>query len=211
MIVKTAMGVATIIQVPDKPNSVVVGDLNAYKVEYLDTAITIKPLSGRAKSNLYIYTDYRRFNVQLQTGTETTADYVVYLENPKADTPKSTLSQKSSDLKWTKTFQFMMNGELRMQVTRLGQDSHGLCFIEFILKSDQSEALDPAWFWLTQKYQSKPIQRLVLSSLNIAKSTPVNGTIEILRSDISEDEPLRIELRKKRISSLTIQGVKRWK
>ena len=78
--VKTALGIATIIQVPDRPNSLVVGDNEAFKVEYLDQAITIKPLHGGAKSNLYIYTDYRRFNVQLITGVEAAADYVVYLD-----------------------------------------------------------------------------------------------------------------------------------
>ncbi len=57
--VRTVIGIATIIQVPDKPNSIVVGDLAGFKVEYLDQAITIKPLDGRARSNLYIYTDFR--------------------------------------------------------------------------------------------------------------------------------------------------------
>ena len=76
--VRTALGIATIIQVPDRPNSIVVGDQAAFKVEYLDQAITIKPLRGGAKSNLYVYTDYRRFNVQLITGADASADYVVY-------------------------------------------------------------------------------------------------------------------------------------
>jgi type IV secretory pathway VirB9-like protein len=82
--VRTALGVATIIQVPDRPTSLVVGDQTAFKVEYLDQAITIKPLHGGARSNLYIYTDYRRFNVQLMTTTEVSADYVVYLESQNA-------------------------------------------------------------------------------------------------------------------------------
>ena len=81
--VRTAIGIATIIQVPDRPNSVVVGDQNAFKVEYLDQAITIKPLHGGAKSNLYVYTDWRRYNVQLITGAESSADYVVYFDSQK--------------------------------------------------------------------------------------------------------------------------------
>ena len=68
--VNTAVGIATIIQVPDRPNSVVVGDQDAFKVEYLDLAITIKPITPHGKSNLYIYTDYRRFNVELNSGPE---------------------------------------------------------------------------------------------------------------------------------------------
>jgi hypothetical protein len=54
------------------------------RVEYLDQAITIKPLSHGSKSNLYIYTDWKRFNVELVSGAESVADYVVYLDNPKA-------------------------------------------------------------------------------------------------------------------------------
>ena len=61
--VRTSIGIATIIQVPDRPNSVVVGDQESFKVEYLDQAITIKPLSQGVKSNLYVYTDWKRYNV----------------------------------------------------------------------------------------------------------------------------------------------------
>lgn len=68
--IRTAIGIATIIQVPDSPNSVVVGDQSTFKVEYLDRAITIKPLTFGAKSNLYVYTDWKRYNVQLISGSE---------------------------------------------------------------------------------------------------------------------------------------------
>src|SRR3990167_893132 len=81
--VRTSLGIATIIQVPDRPNSVVCGDQDAFKVEYLDQAITIKPISRGAKSNLYIYTDWKRYNVELVSGSEVAANYVVYLDNPK--------------------------------------------------------------------------------------------------------------------------------
>ncbi len=88
VIVKTAIGVATIIQVPDRPTSLVVGDSEAFKIEYLDQAITIKPLRSNAKSNLYIYTDWRRFNVQLVTSSESAADYIVYLNAKQEKRPK---------------------------------------------------------------------------------------------------------------------------
>ncbi|KAJ8134321.1 hypothetical protein OY671_012466, partial [Metschnikowia pulcherrima] len=78
--------------VPAPPTSLVVGDSSAFKVEYLDQAITIKPSRANAKSNLYVYTDWRRFNVQLVTGGEGAADYVVYLEEP---IPKSKAPAKA--------------------------------------------------------------------------------------------------------------------
>ena len=204
--VRTALGVATIIQVPDKPNSVVVGDLNAYKVEYLDTAITIKPLSGHAKSNLYVYTDYKRFNVQLVTGIEAAADYVVYLENPKAKAVANL-----PVIKWRQVKKTMTNDGLTLQLVRLGENDHGLCMIDFTISSEKTETIKPEWFWLIQDGFSHPIQGLVLSSLSVNPKLTVRGTIEILRSDINESKPLRIELRRKKLSFLTIQGVKEWK
>lgn len=116
--VRTALGIATIIQVPDRPNSVVVGDQDKFKVEYLDQAITIKPLQGGAKSNLYIYTDYRRYNVQLATGSESAVDYVVYLENQKLKS-----KEKSSSLTWMTFVRSSKNEELIFETKRLGRAS----------------------------------------------------------------------------------------
>jgi type IV secretory pathway VirB9-like protein len=86
ILVHTALGVATLIQLPERPNSAVIGDQDSFKVEYLDKGITLKPLHGFAKSNLYLYTDSKRFNLQLVTGPIAQADYVINLEektNPK--------------------------------------------------------------------------------------------------------------------------------
>ena len=208
--VRTALGVATIIQVPDKPNSVVVGDLSAYKVEYLDTAITIKPMSGHAKSNLYIYTDYKRFNVQLVTGAEASADYVVYLENLRARSTQKQTKEKL-EVNWTKISKTMTNESLTLQITRVGENEHGLCFVDFIIKSGKTETIQPEWFWLTQEGVSHPIQGLILSALNINSKSEVHGTIEVLKSDLNETKSMRVELRRKKLSYLTIKGVNGWK
>jgi len=208
--VHTALGVATIIQVPDKPNSVVVGDIAGYKVEYLDTAITIKPLSGHAKSNLYIYTDYRRFNVQLVTGSESSADYVVYLENTKSKVSKKPAATDSTGVSWKKESMIMRNGDLSFKVNRLGEDQHGFLMIDFTIKSVKEIDIDPSWFWLTQSGTSHPIQNLLLSSLTVAPNHSVSGMIEILRSDLNENNPIQIELRRKKLSFLTLQGEHEW-
>lgn len=204
--VRTAIGVATIIQVPDKPNSVIVGDMNAFKVEYLDTAITIKPLSSRAKSNLYIYTDYRRFNVQLVTGAEASADYVVYLENQKSKTPVKRPGDRASSVRWKDLSRTLTNEATTFTTNRIGKGPGGVLFIDFTLKSSKFEKMDPAVFWITQRNVTRTIHGLILSSLSITPKAPARGTIEILRSDLIENEPLRIELRRRKTSFLTIQG-----
>ena len=61
--IKTALGIATIIQVPDSVQQAIVGDQSAYRIEYVDKAVTIKPLRYGAKTNLYLFTQKRRYKI----------------------------------------------------------------------------------------------------------------------------------------------------
>ncbi len=210
--VRTSIGIATIIQVPDRPNSVVVGDQNAFKVEYLDQAITIKPLSSGARSNLYIYTDWKRFNVELVSGGESVADYVVYLDNPKAKTPLQASSpQKDTGITWTNFKNTLKNESLQLNVNRLGRTKAGLLLIELTITSTKKEAFNPEWIWLSQNGVTKPIHNLFLSSLETAPQKAISGLMQLREIDLSKDVPMRLELRRKKISYLTIQKVNSWK
>jgi hypothetical protein len=202
--VRTALGIATIIQVPDRPNSVVVGDQDSFKVEYLDQAITIKPLHPGARSNLYVYTDYQRYNVQLTTGSEGVADYVVYLEHPKVKETKSSLA-------WMPFRNHLKNDALVLEVKRLGRTRDGALIIEFRISGTRRETVKPEWIWLTQNGVSKPIHNLIFSSLEVRPGADTEGFIQIMRKDIEPDDPLRIELRRKKTSYLTVPKVNAWK
>lgn len=202
--VRTALGVATIIQVPDRPNSLVVGDQSAFKVEYLDQAITIKPLHGSARSNLYIYTDYRRFNVQLVSGPEISADYVVYLENPQEKV-------KSSAIGWRNYRNHLKNESLVFETKRLANTADGVLLIEFEVRSEARERFRPDWLWLTQSGVTRPIHSLALSGQDLGGGRSIKGVMQVLKSDASAAEPLRIELRRKKTSYLTIPKGVAWK
>ena len=204
--VKTALGIATIIQVPDRPNSVVVGDQESFKVEYLDQAITIKPLHGGAKSNLYVYTDYQRYNIQLISGGEAQADYVVYLENPKEK-----IKEVKSSLVWMRFYNRLKNDALTLDINRLGRARDGVLIVEFVIRSLKKERVKPEWIWLTQNGVTKPIHNLFFSSLEVRSGENVQGLLQILRRDIDENESLRIEVRRKKLSYLTIPKVVAWK
>lgn len=203
--VRTAIGIATIIQVPDRPNSVVVGDQEAFKVEYLDQAITIKPLHGRAKSNLYVYTDWRRFNVQLITGAESTADYVVYLDNQK-EKPK----EVRTVINWMSYQKEMSNGNFIFLTKRLSR-TKDLLLIDFEIKSSVKTKIDPSSFWVTQSGKTRPIHNLILSDLGIKPNEKVSGLIQILRSDVDEAAQIKIELRFKKSSYVILPKAKLWK
>lgn len=207
--VRTSIGIATIIQVPDRPNSVVVGDQDSFKVEYLDQAITIKPLSGGAKSNLYIYTDWKRFNVELVSGNESVADYVVYLENPKEN--PVTRSGSDSSIKWTNFKNQLRNENLELHVNRLGRAKDGILLVEFTVTSKKKETFKPEWLWLTQDGVTRPIHNLFLSALEASPQKSISGVLQMREVDLSSSEPVRLEMRRKKMSYLTISKVTAWK
>ncbi|MGE3974766.1 MAG: TrbG/VirB9 family P-type conjugative transfer protein [Bdellovibrionales bacterium] len=204
--VKTTVGIATIIQVPDRPNSVVVGDQEAFKVEYLDQAITIKPLYRGAKSNLYIYTDWKRFNVLLVPGDILSADYVVYLESAKTPEKKAKPS-----LRWTNFKNKLVNDALTVETKRLGQTKDGILIVEFRILGLKKEKVKADWLWLTQGGQTRPIHNLFLSNLEVRPDEPIDGMIQIIKNDLNLQETLRVELRRKKNSYLTIPKVSAWK
>lgn len=200
--VRTSLGIATIIQVPDRPNSVVVGDQDSFKVEYLDQAITIKPLASTARSNLYVYTDWKRYNVELVTGNQEVADYVVYLKNPK--------KTQSGDLKWKKASNYLKNGELKLSVSRVGNFQGKIYLIEFDVKSNRNEEFKPDWIWISQNGEQRPIMNLVLSKLTLKKGKSIKGLIQIQKDDLQSSYPLKLELRREKISYLTLPKVISW-
>lgn len=202
-LVKTAIGVATIIQVPDSPTSLVVGDSDAFKVEYLEQAITIKPTHFSAKSNLYIYTEYRRFDVQLITVGEPSADYVVYLQNETADL------KKSPGLKWKDMTLGFKNDELSFKVKRIAQNGQSV-FVEFEVRSLSKLRFDPAWIWMTQK-RTVPIQKLTMSGTSLESGHPIYGMIEILETDLNREMNFSLELRRKKISVIKLPRVSQWR
>lgn len=212
--VKTALGIATIIQVPDIPNSVVVGDSEAFKVEYLDQAITIKPLHSAAKSNLYIYTDYRRYNVQLVSAPQTEANYIVYLEPAKSlakkEKPIRTVEPYLSEIRWWKFVNSLKNDDIEVFINRVGSSANSVALVEFTIKSKKPVEISPASISLKQNGKIVTIHNLFLSGLKVTPQNQLTGTIEILKSELKESVPIRFEIQRKKTSYLTIQEVATW-
>lgn len=200
--VRTAVGIATIIQVPDRPTSVVLGDTNAFKVEYLDTAITIKPLSFASKSNLYIYTEARRFNVSLVTTAQAGADYIVYL-NAEMSSPIPPRE------KWKTFFVEKNNGNIKVSVQKLGLIGNTLA-IEFSLSAKKDMTFGPEWIWITQNGRTVPINGLNLSGTKLSGNTAIHGGVIIRKEDVIGPSPLIFELRTSSPIMIKLPGVASW-
>lgn len=206
IVVRTAMGIATIIQTPEKPSSAVIGDMESFKMEYLDSAITIKPLSHNAKTNLYIYTEGRRYNVQLLTVSADMADYIVYLkpELPKQD------KYPNNSIQWKKYNYSTCDKRSCLKILRLGKN-HNQLFFEFqVLSLVGTLKLKPDQFWLTQNGKTRPIHQLHLSALESSKSKPVNGLATLLMTDFDLDYAIHFEMLQTKLLDIKLPGMNRW-
>ncbi len=204
--VKTALGIATLIQVPDRPTSAIIGDLEAFKLEYLDQGVTVKPLHGGAKTNLYIYTDSQRFNVHLLPAPKESADYIVYLKNA-GSLPPAKISHK---IKWRLFGQSDSKDGLTLKVKRLGSTGSGFWLLDFEFQSLKKTQIKPEWFWITQGKGHRPIHSLYLSGIETQPGRPVSGTIMLREADLIARSPLQLEVRAKKKLSVSLPEITRW-
>ncbi len=202
--VKAALGIATIIQLPETIQSAIIGDLSGFKVEYLDRAVTIKPLRAGVKTNLYLVTEKRRYNVRLVTLNQASADYIVYVK---------TLDQVVPSNRWTKIGKSLQIDGIKLSVERVGLSESGFILIDARLAttSSQSLSLKPSDFEVRQSGNSKVINGLFLSDLKISKGKPVLIGISLAKSDLVSKKPVTIELKSRNTFSLTLAQELLWK
>lgn len=204
--IKTALGIATIIQLPETIQSAIIGDQSGFKIEYLDKAVTIKPLRGNAKTNLYLVTDKKRYNVRLHTKNQDGADYIVYIlsdsNNDKKSQTRWITSKKSSDA----------NG-LTLTLERLGYSQGDFVLLDLSLKVNTNErlSLKPEDIWIYQESNSKVINSLFLSDTKLTKDKPVKIGISLSRSELAKGKPVRIELKGTKTVSISISEAAVWK
>lgn len=195
--IHTAVGIATIIQLPEPIQGVIIGDLGAFKIEYLDKAITIKPLRLGARTNLYITTPSRRFNVRLVTQNQDASDYVVYL-SAKEQKEKSVIT-------WRQFKRLAKTNSLSVELKRVGRTKDGFLLIDFLLKTSESNKnkVDPESIWLKQGKDSKIINGLFLSSEYVDAKNPLQIVMTLNQNDLISEIPASIEI--KGINSVSIE------
>jgi len=194
-LIHTAVGIATIIQLPEAVESVIIGDQGAFKVEYLDKAITIKPLRFGARTNLYVTTHTRRYNVRLETRSQDSSDYVVYLA------PK--VLNEDGTIKWREFARSVSANGLTVETKRIGKTKDGFVVLEFTLKSNEDQKIKPDWFYLRQGKDQKVIHSLFLSSVDLSEKSPISSVITINTRDLVSEVPATMVLKYK-LSKLSI-------
>jgi len=202
--VKTALGIATIVQLPEVVQSAIIGDQSGFKIEYLDKAVTIKPLRWGAKTNLYLVTGSRRFNLRLVTGSQEIADYIVYLKKPEPPKPET---------KWRAISRSATQKNLKLTIVRIGQSPGGFILLDALLSSTlhQRMAVKPESIWIKQSGNSKVVNSLFLSDSKVEKVKPLRLGISLAKSDLLNGKPLVLEINSDQSVSIQLTETELWK
>ena len=201
--INTAVGIATILQFPDPVQTVIIGDQGAFKIEYLDKAITIKPLRYSAKTNLYVNTATRRYNLKLVTQSQDLSDYVVYIKAKNIKAPPSII--------WREFKRSVKSEDLILLTRRIGQTKDGFVLIDFQIKSNGAQKIDPEWFWIFQGKDHKVMQGLYLSSGEVKEKTPIQGIVTLNLKDFESDVSATFKVKTKTAMSLELPREVLWR
>lgn len=192
--VKTAIGIATIVQVPEPIQSAIIGDQSGFKVEYLDRAVTIKPLRFGAKTNLYLVTEKRRYNLTLVPSNQDQADYVVYIKE-KYVTPS---------VKWRDFVREAKTENVSIKIDRVGISSDGAVLLDGMVSSKATEYIKPQNVWLYQGTTSRVINSLFLSDRKVTRDRPVRVALSVLKSEFDMKIPLILTLKNEKPLSVEL-------
>ncbi len=200
--INTAPGLSTLIELEGRPRSVIVGDLDAFKVEYAGSSLAIKPLMDRAKSNLFVVTEMDSFRFRLRSSKGDAADYVVRVKAKRKDPPKpqgivlSNLNQGDSltgDL-LPKTSE---KEALQFSVISLKKVQNGDFFavsIQILIGQtvfgSRGLRLHPDDFHVFQASKDLTIRNFYLSSAELSIKHPLSGLLTISREDVRQGTPL---------------------
>ena len=203
--VKTALGYTTLLNFDGRPSSVVLGDQDAFKVEYVGNGLAIKPLQGGAKTNLFVFTDYDRFNFRLVAGATADADYLLRIRrsSPAGDQAPSRTEpiESAPSLLTRKTVnRRAVCGGVTLRVRTVAWPaSQSTLLVYFRAQVDQRLVkkvelrFQPGDFEIWQDGRSLPIESLHLDRLVFTASNPmVEGTLVLRQSEFSKGRGLKL-------------------
>jgi hypothetical protein len=196
-VVHTAMGYSTILEFSGKPLNAVLGDQDAFKVEFVGNSLTIKPILPRARSNLFVFTEFERVNCQLESGSPSDVDYIVSFK-PKEKAPDEvatggarTFTQAIHRFKSIQGFRLTVDSIERSKSEIPGRSTK-LIEIELSSSTD-SYSFSPSSLGVKQAGHFLPIESIYLDALSLKPgASPTHGKIAILDQDLTGSGPLSV-------------------
>lgn len=188
-LIKTSIGIATIIELNEPIQAAIIGDQSSFKIEALDKAVTIKPLYSHAKSNLFLITAKRRYSFRLQTMSVEQADYIVRVKDE---------DENKSDIKWISVPTNQKSVSFYIKDIKVTSSKAGYFILQGKIYPQAGKGtykLKSEDFWVRQNKASVEIQTLYLSDETLNKNS-IKFALAIFKSDL-KSQGLSIEIKDK--------------
>lgn len=183
--VKAALGIATLIEFPDPIQQAVIGDQSAYRIEYSGSGATIKPLRSFAKTNVYFFTQKKRYNLRLTVVPQNQSFYILYIKNPEV----------GSGPRWTALNRISNGKDSQLKLLRMGSTQDGFILLDLEVLPKKSFKIQASDFWIKQGAESKAINSLFLSRTDARAKQSVLVGVAIQKSEL-QGKPLTLEFKR---------------
>jgi len=180
--VRVALGYSTLLQFDSRPTQAIIGDQDSFKVEYLGTSVAIKPLIAGVSTNLFVVTDYDKFNFRITAGRGYEPDYILRIKKKKVDPQEYSSGLVAKPLGISKS-----SGGIELKVLSLAATRTNSCLIySFQLISKGSKiSFQPGDFEILQAGRSLPIENIYIERLALGKGQRLYGMILVRLENVN--------------------------
>ena len=199
--IRLSIGMATLVYTPTPLLPSIIGDQSAFRIDMLPDFMSIKPLRYGAKTNLFVMTEKKRFNLHLQTVPQGSSDDIVYIKETLAD----------PSVRWQQLEKIVQDGSYSLSLSRIGLTAQNFILLELKMTSKNYSQINPNQFWVLQGTESKKISHLYLSDKAISSEKPLILGFAISKLDLTPKKAISVEYRGFKRLTLTISENFLWK
>lgn len=190
--VRVALGYSTLLQFDTRPTQAIVGDQDSFKVEYVGNSIAIKPLMAGVSTNLFVVTDYDKFNFRITAGRGYEPDYILRIKKKRTEPQSYSSSLTTKILGASKSVSGITLKLLSVAMTRTNT---ALTYSFQLSSKDKQMSFQPGDFEILQNGRTLPIENIYLERLALAKGQRLYGMILVRAENLDRKIRTAIKFR----------------
>ena len=189
--VRLAIGYSTLLQFDSRPTQVIVGDQDAFKVEYVGNSVAIKPLANDSSTNLFIANQFERFNFRLTSGRGFEPDYILKVKRKRDDVGAASTSLKTKSI----IREGMQKGmRVKLLTVTTTQNNFAVIYSFEVAAINHRRTFQPGDFEVLQAGRSLPIENIYLERLVLERGQKFQGVVVVLKKHIRQRQRTSIRV-----------------
>lgn len=179
--VRVSLGYSTLLQFDSRPVQAIVGDQDSFKVEYVGNSIAIKPLMSGVSTNLFVITEYGKFNFRISSGRGFEPDYILKIKRKSSAVPDASSGIITKPVGTSRT----AGGITLRLISVASAKMNSPMIYSFELSSkDKRINFQPGDFGILQSGRSLPIENIYIERLSLDKGQKLFGMVHVKREHL---------------------------